>query len=150
MRILSKDIVNHEGKEVELAGWVDARRDHGKLIFIDLRDRAGITQLVFTPKNEESYKLGDSLRPEWVIKVKGEVKKRPVGMENPDIETGKHEVAVSVLEILTKSETPPIAIDGDGYDIGEEVRMKYRYLDLRRRRLNKKLKEPCPLHQIHS
>ena len=140
MRILSRDIINHEGKEVELAGWVDARRDHGKLIFIDLRDRAGITQLVFTPKNEESYKLGESLRPEWVIKIKGEVKKRPAGMENSEIETGKHEVVISMLEILTKSETLPISIDGDGYDIGEEVRMKYRYLDLRRRRLNKNLK----------
>lgn len=126
-------------EKAELFGWVASRRDHGKIIFIDLRDRSGIVQLVFTPEKEELYKLADSLRPEWVIKIKGKVNERPKGMENPAVETGKVEIQVEELEILNKSDTPPISLDTDGCEIGEDNRLKYRYLDLRRKRLTDNL-----------
>lgn len=145
MRILNKEIINKESEKAELMGWVATRRDHGKIIFIDLRDRSGIAQLVFTPTNKEVYKLADSLRSEWVIKVKGEVKKRPKGMENKDLETGQYEIAVNFLEILAEAKTPPFALDTDGYEVNEEIRMKYRYLDLRRERLQKNLRNR---HQV--
>lgn len=140
-RILSKNITKHEEEEIELAGWVDSRRDHGKIIFVDLRDREGVTQIVFTPADEELYNKADSLRPEWVIKIKGEVKKRPEGMKNPDLDNGEYEVKVSKLQIITEAETPPISVSGDGMEIGEDKRMEYRYLDLRRNRLNQNIRK---------
>ena len=140
MRILSSEVVGKTDDEVELAGWVDGRRDHGKLIFIDLRDRGGIVQLVFTPKDEGLYRLADSLRPEWVISVKGMVVKRPAGMENPDLKTGECEISVGSFEVLNESETPPFRLDDEGYEVNEELRLKYRYLDLRRPRLQKNIK----------
>jgi aspartyl-tRNA synthetase len=149
MRIWNKDIVNKVGKEVELAGWVAKRRDHGKIIFIDLRDKSGVSQLVFTPLDskhltgqapeKEVYKLADTLRPEWVIKAKGELKKRPAGMKNPKLETGEYEIGVNYLEVLAEAQTPPFDIETDGYEVNEEVRMKYRYLDLRRDRMQNNL-----------
>ncbi len=140
MRILAKEIVTKENQEVELAGWVGTRRDHGKIIFIDLRDRSGIAQLVFTPAEKLVYEKAEKLRPEWVISIKGKVAKRPKGMENPELATGQVEIQVNHLEVLAEAETPPIAIDTDGYEINEEVRMQYRYLDLRRPRLQKNLR----------
>jgi len=139
MRILSSETSGKVGEEVELAGWVDARRDHGKLVFVDLRDRAGIVQLVFNAKDEEIYKQADKLRPEWVIRVKGEVGKRPPGMINKDLETGEVEVVVKELEVLAEAETPPFELNTDGYEINEETRMKYSYLDMRRRRIKNNL-----------
>ena len=132
----TKDLV---GKEVELYGWVATRRDHGKLIFIDLRDRTGIVQVVFTPSNND-YDKASELRSEWVVKITGTIKTRPEKMVNPDIETGKVELEPTALEILNKAQTPPFPLDTDGYEIGEETRMKYRYLDLRRQRLAKNLR----------
>ncbi|MEE8131871.1 MAG: aspartate--tRNA ligase [Candidatus Paceibacterota bacterium] len=140
MRILVKDIINKEGEQVELMGWVAVRRDHGKIIFIDLRDRSGIAQMVFTPDNKDIYELAEQLRPEWVIKINGKVSRRPEKMKNPNIETGEFEIKVEELEVLNQAETPPFAVDTDGYEIGEDVRMKYRYLDLRRPRLQKNLR----------
>ncbi|MEK7482154.1 MAG: aspartate--tRNA ligase [Patescibacteria group bacterium] len=140
MRILTKEIINKEGESVELMGWVATRRDHGKLIFIDLRDRSGISQVVFLPKPEELRESADKLRQEWVIKLTGKVSRRPKGMENPEIITGEFEIQAEKLEILNEAETPAIAIDTDGYEIGEDNRMKYRYLDLRRPRLQKNLR----------
>lgn len=140
MRTLARDIVDFEGEEIELYGWVDTRRDHGKLIFIDLRDRNGIAQVVFTPKDADLHKKADSLRPEWVVRIKGKVQKRPKGMENPRLTTGYYEISATALEILTQAKTPPFDLTGDGYDISEEVRMKYRYLDLRRQRLRQNLR----------
>lgn len=140
MRTWNKEIINKVGKEVELAGWVATRRDHGKIIFIDLRDKSGISQLVFTPETSEIYKKAETLRLEWVIKIKGEVKKRPKGMENPDLETGQYEIVVNFLEILARAKTLPFDISTNGYEINEEIRMKYRYLDLRRERMKKNLK----------
>ncbi|MEK7555622.1 MAG: aspartate--tRNA ligase [Patescibacteria group bacterium] len=140
MRILVKNIINKEGEQVELMGWVATRRNHGKIIFIDLRDRSGIVQAVFTPANKEIYELAEQLRTEWVIKIIGQASRRPEKMKNPEIETGDFEIQVENLEILNQAETPPLAVDTDGYEIGEEVRLKYRYLDLRRPRLQKNLK----------
>ncbi|HEY4498309.1 MAG TPA: amino acid--tRNA ligase-related protein [Candidatus Paceibacterota bacterium] len=139
MRIYSTEILDKVGEEVELAGWVDSRRDHGKLIFIDLRDKEGLVQLVFSVKDEELRKQADELRPEWVIRVRGKVVERPEEMKNPNLKTGNLEVAVSELEILAKAETPPFPLDSDGYEINEELRLKYRYLDLRRQRLKRNL-----------
>jgi len=138
--MLVKDIVNLSGQEVILRGWVNGRRDHGKIIFIDLRDRSGLVQLVFIAKNKELYEKADALRPEWVIEITGQVNERPANMKNPEISTGDYEVLVSGLKIIHKAETLPIDIYGDGYSIGEEVRMKYRYLDLRRPRLAENLR----------
>jgi len=140
MRTLTKEIVNKENETIELLGWVAVRRDHGKLIFIDLRDRSGVAQVVFLPKPEELHSLADKLRSEWVVKIVGKVNNRPKGMENPEIETGEFEIQAEKLEILNQAEALPIAIDTDGYEIGEESRMKHRYLDLRRPRLQKNLK----------
>ena len=142
MRILTEEIVNKVGEEVELSGWVDNRRDHGKIIFIDIRDRKGIVQLVFVPKdNPEVYKLADTLRPEWVITVKGKVSERPKGMINENLKTGKLELQVSELEVITKAKTPPFALDTDGYEVSEELRMQYRYLDMRRQRVAKNIRD---------
>ncbi len=141
MRTLATDIGNFEGKEAELKGWVDGRRDHGGLIFIDLRDRSGIAQLVFNPKkHSESHKTAENLRTAFVVRVIGEINKRPKGMENPKVPSGNYEVLVKELEVINEAETPPIATDSDGYDIGEESRMRHRYLDLRRPRMSENLR----------
>ena len=135
MRVLTRDIGQHEDETTELCGWVVGRRDHGSIIFIDLMDYSGTTQCVL----DESQ--GRELRPEWVIKISGQVVKRPKGMVNPDLPTGQWEVKVKALEILSKAETSPFALDTDGYEIGEENRLQYRYLDLRRPRLRKNLRQ---------
>lgn len=126
------------GQEVVLKGWVHARRDHGKLIFIDLRDATGLVQVVFFPKKGEAdpvYDLAGTLRSEWVVEIRGVVSARPEGMINPDMVSGTIEVQAVELTLLAESETPPFPIDTDGKDIGEDIRMKYRYLDLRRGRM---------------
>ncbi|MFC1728371.1 aspartate--tRNA ligase [Nanoarchaeota archaeon] len=124
-------------KDVALAGWVGARRDHGGVIFIDLRDRYGLTQIVFNPDNKQ-FKEADKLRREDCILVNGIVRARPKNMENPSLTTGKVEVLVKNLEILNKSEVPPLEVD-DRIEAGEDVRLKYRYLDLRRPIMQKRL-----------
>ncbi|MBU0502926.1 MAG: aspartate--tRNA ligase [Candidatus Omnitrophota bacterium] len=122
-------------KEVTLCGWVGARRDHGKLIFIDLRDRGGITQIVFIPKESgDAYQKAQELRDEFVLKIRGIVNKRPANNLNQKIPTGEIEIIVKDLEILNSSLTPPFEIKDD-LEVTEEMRLKYRYLDLRRRRV---------------
>src|SRR3989338_3312275 len=128
-------------KDLELYGWIDVRRDHGKLIFFDLRDRSGKVQLVVTPNDPDLHKIAETLRPEWVVKISGKVVKRPDAMKNLDEPTGEIEIKVSKIEVLTQAKTPPFELSTDGYEIGEEVRMQYRYLDLRRPRLKKNLIE---------
>ncbi len=140
-RFLNKETVKYINGEVKVAGWVNKIRSHGKIIFCDLRDITGILQLVFTQKNKELYKTAQKLRPEWVIEVSGKINKRPKKMENPDLETGKVELEVKEIEVFSETETPPIPINGDGYKIAEEKRLKYRYLDLRRKRMRKNLKK---------
>lgn len=139
MRTLIADIVKNEGKKVELTGWVNVRRDHGKIIFIDLRDKTGICQVVFISKPADVYEKATTLRSEWVVKISGQVNKRPANMINKDIITGEYEVLAEGIEIINEAKTPPFDLATDGYDVGEDVRMKYRYLDLRRPRLKKNL-----------
>ena len=126
------------GERVRLAGWVHRRRDHGGLIFIDLRDRWGITQITFHPERSGIFTAAERLRPEWSISVEGEVVRRPEGNENPDLPTGAIEVEATGLEILNPSETPPFEIERDRA-VDEMLRLKYRYLDLRRERMRDKI-----------
>lgn len=135
MRTPISEVRNNEGKELEFSGWVHARRDHGKLVFIDLRDRSGFVQVVFTP----SVPGASDLRLEYVIKMTGLIKKRPASMVKADQPNGEYEIEAKSLEILNASEAMPISVDTSGMEIDEEVRMKYRYLDLRRERLAKNL-----------
>ncbi|MCG2695447.1 aspartate--tRNA ligase [Candidatus Parcubacteria bacterium] len=122
------------GKTVELAGWVHRRRDHGGIIFIDLRDRYGLTQIKFDPDiDKKALGEADKLRSEWVIRAKGKVVERPGGMVNNKLNTGEIEVVVNELEILSKSKTPPFELDEEkAAEANEEIRMKYRYIDLRK------------------
>ncbi len=120
------------GEEVTLMGWVLRRRDHGGVIFIDLRDRWGITQVVFNPEVEkEVHAKAHDLRSEWVLAVKGRVERRPDDMENPNLKTGEIEVLVSELRILNTSQTPPFPLDEE-MEVSDNLRLKYRYMDLRR------------------
>lgn len=142
-RILSIKTIEKSGEEVKLSGWVHNRRDHSKIIFIDLRDKSGLIQLVFLPANKECYELANSLRNEWVIEVIGQVNKRPKGMINEKIPTGQVEIEVKELKILNEAKTPPFEIneeqDKDKKEVNEEVRLKYRYLDLRRQKMRNNL-----------
>lgn len=122
-----------QGETVSLAGWVHRRRDHGGLIFVDLRDRAGLTQLVFDPeKNPEAHLLGEQLRTEWVIAVRGLVAPRAEGMANPQLATGQIELLVDQVTVLSAARTPPFSICDEKVEVNEELRLRYRYLDMRR------------------
>lgn len=131
---------NNIGTPVELSGWVHSYRDHGGVIFIDLRDRYGITQIVFDEpaSNQKLSNLASTLRREWSIQVKGNVRKRAEGMANPKLETGEIEVVATDLTVFNKSEVPPFEID-DSLEISEEARYRYRYIDIRRPSMMKKL-----------
>lgn len=127
------------GNTVTLAGWVFRRRDHGGLIFIDLRDRYGLTQVVFDPEvNEAAHKVAEGVRPEWVIKLTGKVHPRQEGAENKDLSTGDIEVFADEVEVLSQSKTPPFELDTDK-EVREDLRLEYRYLDLRRPEMQAKL-----------
>lgn len=124
--------LEHIGQQIVLNGWVNSYRDHGNLVFIDLRDREGLVQLVFDPETyPEAHKQARQVRCEWVIGVRGLVRRRAEGMENPRLATGQIEVAVQDIEILNQSKTPPFEIDG-ATSVNEELRLQYRYIDLRR------------------
>lgn len=139
-RLYIKDLLNMVGSEVETNGWVNSRRDHGKLIFFDLRDSSGLLQVVATPKEENSYKIASQLSVEDVVKIRGIVKERPESSVNKDLLTGKIEFSATGIEIIGKAKELPLPIDTDGTEIDEKVRLEYRYLDLRRKRLQKNLK----------
>ena len=124
---------SHLGQQVILMGWIHRRRDLGNLIFIDLRDREGMTQVVFNPEySPKSHQKAHELRSEYVIAVKGKVGPRPEGMTNTKLATGEIEVMVEELKILNQSKTPPFLIE-DETDTGEDLRLRYRYLDLSQR-----------------
>ncbi len=126
-------------REVELCGWVHRRRDHGGVIFLDVRDRSGIVQVVYDPDIEDSFATADRVRNEFVLRITGRVRLRPVGTVNPDMKTGEIEVLGRELEILNTALTPPFQLD-DYSDAGEDIRLRYRYLDLRRPEMQQRLR----------
>ncbi|MDA0677426.1 MAG: OB-fold nucleic acid binding domain-containing protein, partial [Chloroflexi bacterium] len=123
------------GKQIIVAGWVHRRRDHGNLIFIDLRDRSGLLQVVFNPEvSKDAHHLAESLRSEWVVKVTGKVSRRIAGAENPNLATGEVELVASELTVLNQSLTPPFEVD-EHINVSEDMRLQYRYIDLRRQKM---------------
>ena len=129
----------HLGEIVDLCGWVHRRRDHGGVIFIDLRDREGLVQIVFDPDSPETFATAESVRSEYVLKIQGIVRNRPEGTINPNMSTGETEVLVNTVEVLNKSETPPFPVESD-IEVNEEMRLRYRYIDLRRTEMQEKMK----------
>ena len=140
MRILTGELKTKINETVTVAGWVNSRRDHGGLIFIDLRDHQGIIQLVITPENQQAFALAETLRDEFVISATGLIRERAANLKNPNIETGDIELVVESMELLNRSDTPPVNTHDDGPESGEELRLKYRYLDLRRPSMQNTLK----------
>ncbi len=127
------------GKKVTLCGWVHRRRDHGGVIFIDLRDREGLVQIVFNPDNQETFAVAESVRSEYVLKVEGIVTERMEGTVNPNMKTGEIEIIASAIELLNKSETPPFPLESE-IEVNEETRLRYRYIDLRRTEMQQKMR----------
>lgn len=138
-RTYIKDLQNKLEQEVIIKGWIDVRRDQGKLIFLDFRDVTGKVQGVILPNATEAHEVGSTVRPEWVVEVKGKVNKRPERNVQADKMNGEIELEILSILVLNKAETPPINIDEDGKDINEESRLKYRYIDLRRERMQKNM-----------
>ena len=141
MRILTDKLEDFLGKEVMVEGWVNSRRDHGGLIFIDLRDNKGIIQLVITPENKKAFELAEGVRDEFVLAASGKVRAREPELVNPNIATGKIELVVEELKLLNRSEPLPVNTHDDGEKSSEEMRLKYRFLDLRRPSMQKLLAE---------
>ena len=129
---------SESGQEVEIYGWVHRRRDHGGVIFLDVRDRTGVLQVVFDPDEEESFALADSVRNEYVLMAKGKVRPRPEGTVNTDMPTGEVEVLGSELKILNEAKTPPFQLD-EYSEAGEDIRLRYRYMDLRRPEMQQRM-----------
>jgi len=129
----------HLGESVALCGWVHRRRDHGGVIFIDLRDREGLVQVVFNPESAETFAIAESVRSEYVLRVKGTVRDRLQGTVNSKMKTGEIEVLVNHIEVLNESETPPFPIESD-IEVNEEMRLRYRYIDLRRTEMQQKMR----------
>jgi len=141
-RVSTAGTVDKVGQKVMVKGWVHARRDHGRLIFIDLRDRSGLLQVVFWGGGDtELFKQAEHLRSEYVVSIEGTVQKRQDNQINPDLPTGTVELAAEKLEVLNEAETPPFEVaDANAPEAGEEVRLKYRYLDLRREKMQKNIR----------
>lgn len=149
-RILAAETSAEVGKNITVAGWVHSRRDHGGLIFIDLRDHTGLVQLVINPDREEAFRLAESLRDEFVIRASGVVTERGEGLKNPNIASGDVEIVVENLEILNRAETLPIQPFAEENQAGEDLRFKYRYLDLRRPKMQDMLKKRAEMYRrIH-
>jgi len=148
MRSLSTKLKTEIGKTVEVAGWVNSRRDHGGLIFIDLRDHAGIIQLVITPDTPEAFRVAESLRDEFVVRATGTVRERAPELKNPNIETGGIEIVVKNLELINRSEPLPVNTHDEGDPSGEDLRLKYRYLDLRRPSMQRMLRRRAEFYRI--
>ena len=146
-RILSSNVADTVGQTITVAGWVHSRRDHGGLIFIDLRDHTGLVQLVINPDKAEAFRLAESLRDEFVIRASGVVTERGEGLKNPNIASGNVEIVVENLEILNRAETLPIQPFAEENQAGEDLRFKYRYLDLRRPKMQQMLKKRAEMYQ---
>src|SRR3989344_5620282 len=132
-RILIKETTKYTGQKVKLCGWVNTRRDHGSIVFIDMRDISGVVQVVM--KSE----LAQDIKTEWVVCIEGLVKERPEKMANPNLATGKIEIEAQTIEVLSEAKTLPFEISKPKEEISEELRMKYRYLDLRREKMQSNL-----------
>lgn len=139
-RTIVRDSINKVGEKILVEGWVNSRRDHGKIIFIDFRDRSGLLQIVFEPSKKDTYDLATELRSEYVVSVEGMINQRPEKMINKNIISGTVEMAAEKLTIINKAKTPPFEIDKDTLKINEETRLKYRYLDLRTERMNNNIR----------
>ena len=131
--------LNDIDKIVTLAGWVHRRRDHGGLVFIDLRDFSGISQVIIDPEsNQMTHQRAGDLRSEWVVEISGKVRRRPEGTQNPHMPTGQIEISAQDIKVLNESKTPPFYIN-DETDVEESIRLTYRYLDLRREKMKKNM-----------
>jgi len=139
-RTYIKDLKEKVGKEVSISGWVDVRRDQGKMIFFDFRDMTGFVQGVILPNAKEAHAVGEKVRPEWVLQVVGKVNERPAKNVQKEKQNGNIELEILSITVLNESETLPFDIAGDGKEIGEEIRLKYKYVDLRRARLQKNIR----------
>lgn len=146
-RILAVKTSDEVGKNITVAGWVHSRRDHGGLIFIDLRDHTGLVQLVINPDRAEAFRLAESLRDEFVIRASGVVTERGEGLKNPNIASGDVEIVVENLEILNRAETLPIQPFAEENQAGEDLRFKYRYLDMRRPKMQDMLKKRAEMYR---
>lgn len=146
-RTFAIDTPTKVGEMITVAGWVHSRRDHGGLIFIDLRDHTGLVQLVINPEQAEAFRLAESLRDEFVIRASGVVTERGEGLKNPNIASGNVEIVVENLEILNRAETLPIQPFAEENQAGEDLRFKYRYLDLRRPKMQQMLKKRAEMYQ---
>lgn len=139
-RVFIKDLQAHKGEEVAIKGWVDIRRDQGKLIFLDFRDMTGKVQGVILPGAKEAHEVGSMLRPEWVVEVSGKVNPRPEKNVQVDKQNGDIELEILSIKVLNEAETPAFDIHSDTREVGDEVRLKYRYIDLRSDRLQKNIR----------
>ena len=146
-RILAAETSKKVGENITVAGWVHSRRDHGGLIFIDLRDHTGLVQLVINPDKKDAFSLAESLRDEFVVRACGVVAERGEGLKNPNIASGDVEIVVDNLEILNRAETLPIQPFAEDNQAGEELRFKYRYLDLRRPKMQNMLKKRAEMYR---
>jgi len=147
MRTLTKNSKNMVGEKITVKGWVNSRRDHGGLIFIDLRDHSGLLQLVISPDFMDSFKLAEKCRDEFVVSATGVVKERDENLKNPHILTGDIELVVEDFEILNRSEPLPVTVSDNGQKSNEELRLKYRFLDLRREKIQKMLRRRAEFYR---
>lgn len=147
-RTLVRELAGMTGQSASISGWVHSRRDHGGLIFIDLRDHTGIIQLVIQPEHSEAFALAEQLRDEFVIAITGNVKERDEALKNPNIDTGSIEVVVNELRVLNRSEPLPIQLHSETTQSSEELRLKYRYLDLRRAKMQETLKKRATYYKV--
>jgi aspartyl-tRNA synthetase len=139
---------SHIDQEVMLFGWMHRRRDHGGVIFIDLRDREGIAQVVFDPDAKDSFAIAERVRSEYVLRIKGLVRRRPEGTDNPEMPTGMIEILGRELEILNAAETPPFQLDSEDHEVSEEHRLRYRYIDLRRPQMQNRIRTRARITRI--
>lgn len=147
-RHVTLDTATKIGQSVTVSGWVNNRRDHGGLIFIDLRDHTGIVQLVINPEQEQAFALAESVRDEFVLRASGTIVERGEGLKNPNLPTGEVEVVVDVLELLNRAEPLPVNTKDEGQHSSEELRLKYRYLDLRRPSMQTRLKQRAKFYRV--
>ncbi|MCB9820272.1 aspartate--tRNA ligase [Candidatus Nomurabacteria bacterium] len=146
-RIFAIDTPKHVGETISVSGWVHTRRDHGGLIFVDMRDHTGLVQLVFNPDNIDVFGVAEHLRDEFVVRVEGEVKARAEGLANPNIDSGSIEIVANNIEVLNRSETLPIQPFSDA-QASEDLRLRYRYLDIRRPKMQRTLERRAEMFSI--